>query len=339
VPISLAADLLGLSVAVFITSALAIVPLAALIGRATEQAAIRIGPRLGGLVNATLGNLTELIVAVLLVAAGNFAVVKASLIGSIVGNLLLVLGLSFAVGGVRHKQMRFNAVSAGVQSVSLAVAVTGLVIPALLVLTTPKVGNQEREVVSAVVALVLIVLYGSALAFTQVTHAHLFQAEVEEQPARWSLRRALGVLTVSALLVGLESELLVSSLEPALHALHMPELFVGLIVIPIIGNAAEHSSAVFFAVKNRLDATMEIAVGSSVQVAMFVAPVVVFASILIGNPMDFVFNAFEVAIVFMGTLIAGLISQDGRSNWLEGAQLLGAYLIIGAGAFFVGSLQ
>jgi Ca2+:H+ antiporter len=193
--------------------------------------------------------------------------------------------------------------------------------------------------VSAIVALVLIVLYGSALAFTQVTHAHLFQAEVEEQPARWSLRRALGVLTVSALLVGLESELLVSTLEPALHALHMPELFVGLILIPIIGNAAEHSSAVFFAVKNRLDATMEIAVGSSVQVAMFVAPVVVFASILIGNPMDFVFNAFEVGIVFMGTLIAGLISQDGRSNWLEGAQLLGAYLIIGAGAFFVGSLQ
>ena len=337
-PISLVADLLGLSVAVFVTSALAIVPLAALIGRSTEQVALRIGPRLGGLANATLGNLTELIVAVLLVAAGNFTVVKASLIGSIVGNLLLVLGLSFAAGGVRHKQMRFNAQAAGVQSASLALAVTGLVIPALLVLTTPKVDAQQREVVSAVVALILIALYGAALAFTQVTHAHLFQVEAEEQPARWSLRWALGVLTVSALIVGVESELLVSTLEPALHALHMPEVFVGLILIPLIGNAAEHSSAVFFAVKNRLDATLEIAVGSSVQVAMFVAPVVVFASILLASPMDFVFTAFEIGIVFMATLIVALISQDGKSDWLEGVQLLGAYVIVGAGAFFVGSL-
>jgi Ca2+:H+ antiporter len=338
VPISVAADLLGMTVAVFITSALAIVPLAAMIGRSTEQVAIRVGPRLGGLANATLGNLTELIVGVLLVAAGNFTVVKASLIGSIVGNLLLVLGLSFAAGGARHKVMRFNAQAAGVQSASLALAVTGLVIPALLVLTTPSLGGRDREVVSGIVALVLIVLYGAALAFTQVTHAHLFEAEAQEQPARWSLRLALTILVVSALVVGLESELLVSSLEPALHSLRMPEVFVGLIVIPLIGNAAEHSSAVFFAVKNRLDATMEIAVGSSVQVAMFVAPVVVFASLVIGRPMDFVFTAFEVGIVFMATLIVALISLDGRSNWLEGVQLLGAYFMVAAGAFFIGTL-
>jgi len=339
VPISLAAQLLGLTVAVFITSALAIVPLAALIGRSTEQLTIRIGPRLGGLVNATLGNLTELIVGVLLVAAGNFAIVKASLIGSIVGNLLLVLGLSFAAGGLRHKEMRFNAQAAGVQSASLAVAVTGLAIPALLVLTTPKVAGPQREVLSGVVAVVLIVLYLAALVFTQVTHSHLFETEAEVQPARWSLRLALAVLIVSALLVGLESELFVATLEPGLEALHMPPVFVGLILIPLIGNAAEHSTAVFFAVKNRLDATMEIAVGSSVQVAMFVAPVVVFASIVIGNPMDFVFTAFEVGVVFMATLIVALISLDGRTNWLEGVQLLGAYFIVGAGAFFVGSLE
>ena len=159
------------------------------------------------------------------------------------------------------------------------------------------------------------------------------------QPARWSLRLALAVLIVSALLVGLESELFVATLEPGLEALHMPPVFVGLILIPLIGNAAEHSTAVFFAVKNRLDATMEIAVGSSVQVAMFVAPVVVFASIVIGNPMDFVFTAFEVGVVFMATLIVALISLDGRTNWLEGVQLLGAYFIVGAGAFFVGSLE
>ena len=206
-------------------------------------------------------------------------------------------------------------------------------------ITTPGVGGQQREVVSGTVALVLILLYVAALAFTQVTHAHLFETEAEVQPARWSLRRALILLIAAALLVGLESELFVSTLEPALHALHLPPVFVGLIVIPVIGNAAEHSTAVFFAVKNRLDATMEIAVGSSVQVAMFVAPVVVFASILLAKPMDFVFTPFEVGIAFMATLIVALISQDGRTNWLEGVQLLGAYFMVGAGAFFLGSLE
>jgi Ca2+:H+ antiporter len=335
IPISLAARAIGLQAPVFITSALAIVPLAGLIGRATEQAAIRVGPRRGGLLNATLGNLTELIVAVLLILAGDFAIVKASLVGSIVGNLLLVLGLSFALGGARHPEQQFSARAAAVHSTSLLLAVTGLVMPALFIATAPGADPGRRQALSVVVAAVLIVLYLASLAYMQVTHAHLFHTPDRRELANWSLRRALIVLFVAAGAVGLESELLVSSLRPALDVLHVPALFAGLVLIPVIGNAAEHASAVTFALKNRLDATLEIAVGSSTQIALFVAPALVFISIFAGHPMDFVFTTFEIAVVTLATLIAGLISLDGRTNWLEGVQLLGAYCVMAAAALFV----
>lgn len=337
VPLSLAARALDQPVASFIASALAIVPLAGLIGRGTEELATRLGPRAGGLLNATLGNLTELIVALLLVLADQFVVVKASLIGSILGNLLLVLGLAFAAGGARHLEQRFNARAAGVHSASLVLAVAGLVVPALLVLSTPDVSFIAREVTSSAVAVVLAVLYLSALAFTQLTHAHLFHSPARVQVARWSSRRALAILVVAAALVGIESELLVSSLEPALHVLGLTPIFVGLIVVPIIGNAAEHASAVYFAVRDRVDLTLEIAVGSSTQVAMFVAPLIVLVSLVAGHPMDFVFTAFEVGVVALATLIVAVISLDGRSNWLEGVQLVGAYAVIAVAAFFLGT--
>jgi Ca2+:H+ antiporter len=341
VPVSIVADLLHQPVAVFISSGLAIVPLAGLIGRSTEQVAARVGPRLGGLLNATFGNITELIVAVLLIRADSFLIVKASLIGSILGNLLLVLGISFAVGGFRHKEQHFSARAAGVHSASLLLAVAGLLMPALLILTTPDVGFVQREVVSGVVAAVLIVLYLAALVFTEITHAHLFETnreeDSEEKGSPWSVRRSVIVLVVAALLVGLESELLVGSLAPAIQALRLPPIFVGLILIPIIGNAAEHSSAVFFAVKNRVDITLEIAVGSSTQVAMFVAPILVFVSLALGHPMDFVFSAFEIAVVSIATLIVALIALEGRSNWLAGFQLVGAYIVIAAAGFFIKS--
>ena len=337
VPVSIVAELLGQPVFVFITSGLAIVPLAGLIGQSTEQIANRVGPRLGGLLNATFGNITELIVCVLLIEADNFFIVKASLIGSILGNLLLVLGISFIVGGFRHKEQHFNPRAAGVHSASLMLAVAGLLVPALLVLTTPDVGFVQKEVVSGIVAIVLIVLYVAALVFTEITHAHLFQTKDPEVDASWSLRLSVIVLVAAALLVGLESELLVGSLTPAIDALHLPPIFVGLIIIPIIGNAAEHSSAVFFAVKNRLDITLEIAVGSSTQVAMFVAPILVFVSLALGHPMDFVFTAFEIAVVSVGTLIVALIAVEGRSNWLSGFQLVGAYIVIAAAGFFIKS--
>jgi Ca2+:H+ antiporter len=335
VPISLAARELAPPTASFVTSAVAIVPLAALIGRGTEELAIRLGPRAGGLLNATLGNLTELIVAVLLVVGDQFEIVKASLIGSIIGNLLLVLGVSFAAGGVRHSEQNFSPRAAGVHSASLLLAVAGLAVPTLLVETTPRLDFVAREVTSSLVAIVLILLYAAALFFTQVTHAHLFHVPAESKQAVWSVRWALAVLVVAALAVGLESEILVGSLEPALHNLGLTPIFVGLILIPVIGNAAEHASAVFFALEDRVDLTLEIAVGSSTQIAMFVAPALVFVSLIAGHPMDFVFDAFEVGVVALATLIVALISHDGHSNWLEGLQLVGAYAVIAGAAFFL----
>lgn len=334
VPASIVAEALHQETAVFVTSALAIIPLAALIGNATEQLAIRLGPRQGGLLNATLGNLTELIVGFFLVAAGDVAILKATLIGSIVGNLLLVLGLSFFVGGFRHDSMRFNRRSASVHSSSLLLAVAGLVVPAMLVLSS-QVNAAGRETVSVLVAIVLMALYLAALVFTNITHAHMFHVPERDEKATWSSPVALAVLAVAALAVGFESEMLVSSLHSAISALRIPTVFVGLILIPVVGNAAEHASAVFFALKNKLDVAVEIAIGSSTQVAMFVAPLLVFASLAIAHPIDFVFTGFEIGIVALATLIVTVISLDGEANWLEGAQLLGAYVVIAVTAFFI----
>jgi Ca2+:H+ antiporter len=335
VPISLVAELARQSLLIFITSGLAIIPLAGLLGRATDQLAVHIGPRLGGLLNATFGNLTELIVAVLLIRAGDFEIVKASLIGSIVGNLLLVLGVSLFVGGLRFGEQAFSARAAGVHTGSLVLAVAGLGVPALLTAASPNLSTSHREIVSAGVAATLIVLYASALVFMQFTHAHLFRTPESNEQPEWSRSLALGVLLGAALLVGLESELLVSALDPALHTLNISPIFVGLILIPVIGNAAEHASAVFFAIKDKLDITLEIAIGSSTQVALFIAPAMVFISLLIGRPMDFVFTGFEIGAVFIATLIIAVISRDGHGNWLEGLQLIGVYAIIALAAFFL----
>ncbi len=307
VPVSVALKLAGgADLAIFVTSAAAILPLAGLIGRSTEQLALHTGPRVGGLINATFGNVTELIIAVFLILEDKIEIVKASLTGSILGNLLLVLGVSFFVGGLRHKEQHYNAHAASVHSTSLVLAVTGLLMPALFALGTQGETVVQREVVSGTVAAVLIGLYLAALAFMLITHEHLFRTPEEGEAPAWSRRRAVVMLLVATAFVALESEFLVSSLEPALADIGLSEFFVGLILIPIVGNAAEHSSAVLFAVRNKLDVTLEIAIGSSTQIAWFVAP----------------------ALVFM-------ISSDGRSNWLEGAQLVGAYLIMAISFFFV----
>jgi Ca2+:H+ antiporter len=321
--------------AIFLTSAAAILPLAGLIGRSTEQLALHTGPRVGGLVNATFGNVTELIIAVFLILDDRIEMVKASLTGSILGNLLLVLGLSLLVGGLKHERQSFNARSASVHATSLALAVTGLLMPALFALGTEGASFAEREVVSGVVAGVLILLYVCALVFTLVTHEHLFRTPEEGEEPTWSRRRSIVVLLVATGFVALMSESLVGSLEPALETLGLSELFVGLILIPVIGNAAEHSSAVMFALKDKVDVTLEIAIGSSTQIALFVAPVLVFISLFVGHPMDFVFSTFEVAAVGLSALLMTLISLDGESNWLEGAQLTGAYAIMAVSFFFV----
>ena len=335
IPISIGGAVAHQEVLAFATAAVSLVPLAALIGRATEQLAIHIGPQRGGLLNATLSNLTELIVGVFLIAAGEFTVVKATLIGSIVGNALLVLGASFAIGGSRHKSMSFSADAASVHSSSLLLAVAGLLIPALLVVGTPTVGAGEKEVVSVAVAVVLILMYLAALAFMQITHAHLFHVPAREEHATWSVGIAFAVLAVAAAAVALESDLLVGSLRPAIKTLAIPTVFVGLIFIPVAGNVAENAAAVFFAIRNRLDVTIEIAFGSSTQVALFVAPLLVFVSLVLGHPMDFIFTGFEIAIVALAAIIVTLITLDGRTNWLEGVQLLGAYLVVAITAYFV----
>ena len=336
VPVAVVCDYaLHNELATFLTAALAIVPLAGLIGRATEQLAAHAGQRLGGLLNATFGNVAELIISIFLLLRNEQQVVLASLTGSIIGNLLLVLGLSLFVGGLRHTEQRYSAAAASVHSTSLTLAVTGLLMPALFVITTGTREFVQRETVSVVVALVLMALYGAALVFTLVTHEHVFRVPAEQEVAHWPLRRAVIVLVAATAVTAWMSEILVGALEPALQDLGLSKFFVGLIVVPVIGNAAEHSSAVTFALRNKVDVTLEIAIGSSVQIALFVAPLLVFISAAIGHPMSFLFHPFEIAAVGLSAVLVALISRDGESNWLEGAQLLGAYVIMAISFFFV----
>ena len=338
VPVSVVLQLAGGNeLLIFLTSAGAILPLAGLIGRSTDQLALHTGPRIGGLVNATFGNVTELVIAFFLILDDQVDIVKASLTGSIIGNLLLVLGLSFLLGGLKHEEQTYNARAATIHATSLVLAVTGLLMPALFALGGRE-SFAQREVVSGTVAAVLMILYAAALLFTLVTHEHLFRTPSPEEHPEWSRRQAVGMLLLATAFVALEAEFLVSSLEPALEDLGLSEFFVGLIVIPIIGNAAEHSSAIMFALRNKVDVTIEIAIGSSTQIALFVAPALVFISLFVGHPMDFVFSTFEVAAVALSTVLVFMISSDGRSNWLEGAQLTGAYAIMAISFFFVETL-
>ncbi|HVE90998.1 MAG TPA: calcium/proton exchanger [Actinomycetota bacterium] len=336
VPISLYAELIAHNeLLAFFTAAAAILPLAGLIGHATDELAIHVGPRLGGILNATFGNVTELIIAVFLVLRGEFETVKASLTGSILGNLLLVLGLSLLLGGLRHSEQKFNAKAASVHSASLVLAVIGLLMPALFLLTAGRTNFVQREVLSGVVAAVLMVLYVGALIFTLVTHQHLFRTPHEHEEPKWSKAKALTLLVVAAGLVALEAEVLVGAMEPTVERLGLSRMFVGLIVVPIIGNAAEHSAAILFAMRNKMDIALEIAIGSSTQIALFIAPALVFISLATGHPMDFLFSPFEIAAVGLSTLIVAQIAGDGESNWLEGAQLVGAYVIIAMSFFFL----
>lgn len=339
VPISLAAELVWRSpLLVFLTSALAIIPLAGLLGKGTEELALHAGPRVGGLMNASLGNLAEFIIALFLILDGELEVAKASLTGSVLGNLLLVLGLSFLLGGLRRQEQTFNARAAGVHVASLILALIGLFIPALTVLGlgADAATFVQREVVSSVVSVVLIVLYGLALAFMLVTHEPLFRVPQPDEEPTWSRRKALGVLVTSVAVVAIESELLVGSLESAIEGLGVSKIFIGLIVVAVVGNAAEHGSAVLFAIQDKVDISLEIAVGSSTQVALLLAPALVLLSLLLGHPMDLLFTPFELAAVGFSTLIVAVIALDGRSNWLEGAQLVGAYLIMAISFLFIG---
>lgn len=326
----------GNPMAIFATSALAILPLAGLIGHATEDLALRTGSSIGGLLNATFGNVTEMIIAVFLLIEGEIEIVKASITGSIIGNVLLVLGLSFLVGGWNRDEQKFNLASAGLHSASLVIAVIGLLMPALFALS-PEATFFRTEAVSVGVAIVLLLTYGAGLLFALKTHKRFFgdtHGSHAEKP-KWSTRRAVGLLAGSTVFVAIMSEFLVGALEPTVEELGISKLFVGLIIVPIVGNAAEHSSAIFLAAKNKMDISIEIAIGSSTQIALFVAPMLVFISLIVGNPMDMIFSGFEIAAVAFSSAVLAFIALDGRSNWLEGFQLLAAYVIMAISFFFL----
>ncbi|KST62738.1 calcium/proton exchanger [Mastigocoleus testarum] len=342
VPVSIAAHFLGWGeLTVFVTAGLAILPLAAWMGTATEEIAVVVGPSLGGLLNATFGNATELIIALFALRAGLVDVVKASITGSIIGNLLLVMGLAMLLGGFRHKEQSFQPDVARLNAASMNLAVIAILVPTAMEFTSKSVSRIALQNLSLAVAAVLILVYGLTLLFSMKTHSYLYDVGVVEgseqlanndhKPNVW---KWMGVLLLCTLLVSFESEFLVGSLEAATSELGLTALFTGVVIVPIIGNAAEHATAVTVAMKNKMDLSLSVAVGSSMQIALFVAPVLVIAGRLLGQPMDLDFNPFELVAVAVSVLIANSISSDGKSNWLEGTLLLASYVILGLAFYF-----
>ena len=347
IPAAVVAELADASATlVFFVSALALIPPAAVMGRATEELAERAGDMVGGLLNVTFGNAPELIIALFALEAGLHEVVKASLIGSIIGNILLVMGAAMFVGGLaggrRTGIQKFSQTAASIQSTMLLLAVGALVMPAVYQLVEggglPAAGAERVdfggtvERLSFAVACVLIVSYGAGLLFSLKTHAGLFNPHEEESETEnrgdWSVRRSVLALAISGAFVGLLSEILVGSIEEASETVGLSEFFIGVIVVAIVGNAAEHWVAVLVAYKNKMSLAVNIAIGSSAQIALFVTPVLVLVSFLLGpGPMPLVFNGFELAALVIAALIANQVTQEGESTWLEGLQLLLLYLV------------
>ncbi|AFY77794.1 calcium/proton exchanger Cax [Pleurocapsa sp. PCC 7327] len=350
IPISIAAHFLEWGeTLVFITAALAIVPLAAFMGTATEEIAVVLGPNLGGLLNATFGNATELILAFIALKEGLIDVVKATIAGSIIGNLLLVMGFAILLGGLRFKEQTFQPIAARMNASSMNLAVIAILLPTAVEYTSSGIGEKILQQLSVAVAVVLIAVYGLTLLFSMKTHSYLYDvgvAELEPESTKETpetieeLRSGIniwfwiGVLLAVTIGVAVESELLVESLEVATSELGLTELFTGVIFLPIIGNAAEHATAVTVAMKDKMDLSMSVAVGSSLQIALFVAPVLVIAGWAIGQPMDLDFNPFELVAVVVAVLTANSISSDGTSNWLEGTLLLATYTVLGLAFYF-----
>jgi Ca2+:H+ antiporter len=328
---------------VFLGAGLAIVPLAGLLGTATEALATRLGTGLGGLLNATFGNAAELIIALFALARGPelYPVVKATITGSIIGNLLLVLGLAILAGGVRYKVQKFSHTLAGAGATMLVIACAALVVPTLLhhlartADRPPAAAARAVENLSEEISVVLIALYGLSLLFTLRTHRHLFTPAPDDDRPHWGATTAAGVLVLATAGVAVLSEWLVGAIEPAAKSLGMTDLFVGVVVVAAIGNAAEHATAVLVARRGRMGLALQIGVGSSTQIALFVAPVLVFASLLMGHahPLDLHFTRLEVAALVLSVAVVALVCHDGETNWFEGAMLLALYLIL-AVAFY-----
>jgi Ca2+:H+ antiporter len=339
------------AVLIFIASALGVIPTAALMGRATEELATRSGPGIGGLLNVTFGNAPELIIAFFALNEGLQEVVKASLMGSILGNILLVMGAAMLVGGASRERQFFDRTAANTQSLMLLLAVVALVMPAIyeLVIGGSLPSPEDRaerfpsdlEAMSATVAVVLLVSYVAGLLFSLRTHRDLFNpvggADEHVGAEAWSVRRSVIALALAGVAVGVMSEILVGSISEASEGIGLSPFFVGVIVVAIVGNAAEHWVAIYFAARDKMDLSVNISIGSSAQIALFAAPVLVLLSFVVGPfPMALVFNGLELGAVFMAVLIANQVTQEGESTWFEGLQLLAVYVVLGLVFFFVG---
>ena len=351
IPIAIALELAHVDnpVLIFGAAALAVIPCAAVMGEATEAIAAKTGPGIGGLLNVTFGNAPELIIAFFALLEGLQEVVKASLVGSIIGNVLLVMGAAFLVGGLPREKQTFSQTAAHAQSAMLTLALAALVFPAIFQLIhgggLPGVGEDrvdfgsELEQLSLGVAIVLLVSYVAGLIFSLKTHRAVFnpfeEGGEEEETHHWSIKKSGIFLALSAVAVGVMSEILVGSISEAADEIGLSQFFVGVFIVAIVGNAAEHWVAVLVAAKDKMDLAVNIAIGSSAQIALFVAPVLVLASFVVGpNPMALVFNGYELGALLFAVLIANLVTQDGESNWFEGVQLLALYAVLGLVFYF-----
>jgi Ca2+:H+ antiporter len=329
---------------VFALACVAIIPLAGLLGLATEKLAARVGEGIGGFLNATLGNAAELIIALVALRAGMLDMVKASLTGSIIGNLLLVLGAAFLAGGLRHKIQTFATVGVRLQVGMMALAALAILVPSIFVATGVGELANRSVAFSVVVSVVLLAVYVLSLVFTLGTHAHLFRGpepagdggEEGGHGMPWTMSLAIGVMAVVTLLIVWMSEILVATVEHASTALGLSNLFVGVVVVAVVGNAAEHSTAVLFAMRNRMEVALSIAIGSSTQIALFVAPLLVLLSLVMApEPMSLAFSGVEVFLVLAATFVASILIVDGKSTWFTGVQLIAMYLVMAITVFAI----
>ncbi|HKY11620.1 MAG TPA: calcium/proton exchanger [Nitrososphaera sp.] len=325
----------------FVVSAIALIPLAKLIGDSTEHLSTHYGPTAGSLLNVTFGNAAEIIISVVAISAGLIDLVKASITGSIIGNILLILGLSVIAGGFRYKEQTFSRENIGIQSSMLFLAIIGLAVPTILASTILSPLENQVQILSDALAVILLIVYILGIVFTFITHKHLFtppetmQDIQESHGTHWSKKKSFLLLAVSMAGVIVVSEILVASVETTGEELGFGQLFVGAIIVGIVGNAAEHSSAILLARKGKMELSIGIAAGSGTQIALFVVPILVFAGIAMGQPFTLVFTLLELATLFLAAIILNLIVHDGKSNWFEGVMLTAVYIIIAIAFFFV----
>ena len=338
VPITLIAELASANdTLIFIAAALAVIPLAGVVGEGTEELARHTGPQIGGLLNATLGNAAELIITIFAIQRGLLELVKASIIGSILGNLLLVLGLSLLLGGIRNGLQRFDRRNAAMHAALLLLALVALMVPSLFDSAIADDPSAELRL-SEGVAIIMMLLYGLSVfySFRSSSAENRLQREAASpHETKWSTRQALLILAAATIGIVLMSEALIGAVESVTHQLGLTEFFIGIIIIPLVGNVAEHLVAVKVAIKNRMDLSMAVSIGSSTQIALFVAPLLVFIALLFGERLLLVYNNYELVALAAASLIAAFIALDGESNWLEGAMLLAVYAILALAFYFV----